>query len=180
MNAFLHYTQVYQHVNSQYGFCLISESSVGRVPTYTVTLDFLRVTSNCSVLLWLNIHRSLDKVRHYRYIHYNWHSVNQLLLMCKKILWVSGELERISQCEPFYPLSVWKKKVVANNSWFTACPKLLYTSPVCVLVVKDFINRFWQKMLTCSCRWYILVDMMLTISWFNNQHTNKFLSLYEC
>lgn len=83
MNAFLHYTQVYQHVNSQYGFCLISESSVGRVPTYTVTLDFLRVTSNCSVLLWLNIHRSLDKVRHYRYIPYNWHSVNQLLLNYK-------------------------------------------------------------------------------------------------
>lgn len=109
MNAFLHYTQVYQHVNSQYGFCLISESSVGRVPTYAVTVDFLRVTSNCSVLLWLNIHRSLDKVRHYRNIHYNWHSVNQLLLMCKKILWVSREFERISQCEPFYPLSIKKK-----------------------------------------------------------------------
>lgn len=49
MNAFLNCTQVYQHVNGQ--LLMISESSVGRVLTYTVTLDFLRVTSNCSVLL---------------------------------------------------------------------------------------------------------------------------------
>lgn len=134
-----------------YGFCLISESSVGRVPTYAVTLDFLRVTSNCSVLLWLNIHRSLDEVRHYRYIPYNLHSVNQLLLMCKKILWVSWELERIPQCKPFYSLSILKKNMVANNSWFKACLFFFYNFPECFLVVKDFINRFWQMMLTCSC-----------------------------
>lgn len=162
-----------------YGFCLISESSVGRVPTYTVTVDFLRVTSNCSVLLWLNIHRSLDKVRHYRYI--------PQLALCKSAF-INVQENFVSFMRTWKNFSMWtilffinlKKNVVANNSWFTACPKLLYTSPVCVLVVKDFINRFWQKMLTCSCWWYILVDMMLTINWINNQHTNKFLSLYEC
>lgn len=125
INLWMHSFIIHRYIStltvSYVWFLSVSESSVGRVPTYAVTVDFLRVTSNCSVLLWLNIHRSLDKVRHYRYIHYNWHSVNQLLLMCKKILWVSWELERIPQCKPFYSLSIFKKNMVANNSWFKAC-----------------------------------------------------------